>query len=107
MASRADHELLVRWNCQRDDKDWDKYLARMGNPPPHICKANVRCLAEAEKAEGGKWSACSRNCSHERISSSRWHCQCSWSYTRGETGKFFCSLSTGNPIEEEAFVRKG
>jgi hypothetical protein len=54
MASRADHELLARWNCQRDDEDWDKYLARMGNPPPpHICEANVRCLAEAEKAEGG------------------------------------------------------
>jgi hypothetical protein len=52
-ASRADHELLARWNCQRDDKDWDKYLAWMGNPPPHIREANVRCLAEAEKREGG------------------------------------------------------
>ena len=54
MASRADNELLKRWNCQRDDKDWDEYLARMGDPPPHIRKANMHCLAEAEKADGGE-----------------------------------------------------
>ena len=36
MASRADNELLKRWDCQRDDEDWDEYLARMGDPPPHI-----------------------------------------------------------------------
>ena len=31
MASRANPELLERWNLQRDDKDWDEYLARTGN----------------------------------------------------------------------------
>ena len=33
MASKANHKLLERWNCQRDDKDWDEYLALIGNPP--------------------------------------------------------------------------
>ena len=54
MVSRANHKLLERWNCQRDDKDWDEYLARIGDPPPHIRKANMHCLAEAEKADGGE-----------------------------------------------------
>ena len=32
MASRANPELLERWNLQRDDKDWEEYLAQTGNP---------------------------------------------------------------------------
>ncbi len=56
MASRADHKLLKRWNRQRNNKDWDAYLAWMGDPPPHIRKANMHCLAEVEKADGGEGS---------------------------------------------------
>ena len=31
MVSRADPELLERWNLQRDNEDWDEYLAWTGN----------------------------------------------------------------------------
>jgi hypothetical protein len=52
MASRADHDLLEQWNRQRNNKDWDTYLWRIGDPPTHICEANERCLREAEEGEG-------------------------------------------------------
>ena len=32
MASRANPKLLERWNLQRDNKDWDEYLAWTDNP---------------------------------------------------------------------------
>ena len=40
----------------KDNKDWDQYLARMGDPPPHIRKANMHCLVEAEEADEGEGS---------------------------------------------------
>ena len=55
MASRADHDLLEQWNRQRNNEDWDTYLWRIGDPPTHICKANERCLREAEEGGGEEW----------------------------------------------------
>ena len=54
MASRADRELLRRWDRQRDDEDQDEYRDRIGNPPDHIIEAYERCSADAEGAAEGE-----------------------------------------------------
>ena len=92
MESRADHKLLERWNRQRDNKDWDKYLAWTGNPPHTYARPmSIVWLRWSGGGGGGggtgEWSACNRNCSHETINSSRWHCQSNRPYTRGEIGE--------------------
>ncbi len=52
MASRADHELLRRWDRQRDDEDQNEYRDRIGNPPDQII-ADAEGAAEGEDGEGG------------------------------------------------------
>jgi hypothetical protein len=55
MASSSDRNLLKQWSRQRNNKDWDTYLWRIGDPPTHICDANERILREAEEGEGKEW----------------------------------------------------
>jgi hypothetical protein len=55
MASSSDHDLLEQWNRQRNNKDWDTYLWRIGDPPTHICEANEHILREAEDGGGKEW----------------------------------------------------
>ena len=53
MTSMPDHvRLLDEWNRQREGKDGDTYQDRIGNPPPHICKAYERSLIDVDANDG-------------------------------------------------------
>jgi hypothetical protein len=49
MTSRPNDKLFLKeWSRQREDEDGDEYLARIGDPPQHICKAHERSVIDVD-----------------------------------------------------------
>ena len=44
--------LLDEWNRQRESEDGDTYQDRIGNPPPHTCKAYECSLIDVDANDG-------------------------------------------------------
>jgi hypothetical protein len=67
MTSRPNDELLLEeWSRQRHNEDGDEYLARISNPPQHICKAHERSVIDVDANIGAAVQGDRQHAAHHR-----------------------------------------